>query len=154
MSGEVFDCEIQVRLRDLNVGGHVDNVEIARVISEARVLFLRYADLGGERPGLFSELPAGVAELVASQTVEYRSEMFFSPFQPYLARMWVSKIGRTSFTLGTEIRTAPDGPPAALAETVQVMRDTRAGQMWQIDEANLASFERFLGAPVALRGRG
>lgn len=153
MSGEVYDCEIQVRLRDLNVGGHVDNVEVARVISEARVLFLRYADLGSEKAGLFTELPSGVAELVASQTVEYRTEMFFAPFQPYLARLWVSKIGRTSFTLATELRTSPDGPPTAVAETVQVMRDLNAGAAWPIGGATLATAQRFLGEPVALRPR-
>ncbi|MFS3129007.1 acyl-CoA thioesterase [Nocardioides sp. Bht2] len=153
MSGEVYDCEIQVRLRDLNVGGHVDNVEVARVISESRVLFLRYADLGNGKPGLFGDVPSGVAELVASQTVEYRAEMYFAPFQPYLARLWVSKIGRTSFTIGTEIRTSPDGPPAAVAETVQVMRDQQAGTMWTIDGTARETFERFLGEPVELRGR-
>src|SRR3546814_4169357 len=94
---QVYDCEIQVRLRDLNVGGHVDNVEIARVISEARTLFLRFADIGtGERTGLLGVMPVGVVELVVSQCVEYRAEMYFSPFEPYLARMWVSRIGTTS----------------------------------------------------------
>lgn len=150
MSGEVYECEIQVRLRDLNVGGHVDNVEVARVISEARILFVRFADLGDGPTGLFGAMPAGIGELVAAQAVEYRSEMFFSPFEPYLVRMWVSGIGGTSFRLSTEIRTNPDGPPAAVAETVQVLRD-RDGKGWPIDEQGRAMLTRFLGDPVPMR---
>ncbi|WP_300577656.1 hypothetical protein, partial [uncultured Nocardioides sp.] len=63
---EVFECEIQARLRDVNLGGHVDNVEAIRILDEARILFLRFADLGtgAGRPGLLGGVPDGVAELV------------------------------------------------------------------------------------------
>ncbi len=153
MTADVFECEIQVRLRDLNAGGHVDNVEIARVISEARILFLRFADVGtGARTGLLGAMPQGVSELVASQTVEYRNEMFFSPFEPYLVRMWISRIGRTSLSFSTEIRTNPDGPPAAVAETAQALRDSATGTGWPINDDVRAVLERYLDAPVPLRG--
>ena len=33
---DVFECEIQARLRDINLGGHVDNVEAIRILDEAR----------------------------------------------------------------------------------------------------------------------
>ena len=35
--GKVFECEIQARLRDINLGGHVDNVEAIRVLDEAQI---------------------------------------------------------------------------------------------------------------------
>lgn len=151
MSGDVYECEIQVRLRDLNVGGHVDNVEVARVISEARVLFLRYADLGHGPTGLFGALPQGVHELVASQTVEYRAEMYFAPHEPYLVRQWIGRVGSSSFALSTELRTDPNAAPAAVAETVQALR-TEDGP-WKFTDAARAHFERFLDQPVALRSR-
>ncbi len=152
MAAEVYECEIQVRLRDLNVGGHVDNVEIARVISEARILFLRFADIGNGPTGLLGSMPEHVSELVASQTVEYRSEMFFSPFEPYRVRMWVSRIGGSSFRFSTEIRTDPDGPPAAVSETVQALRDSTTGRGWQITDEVKTLLGRYLAEPVALRG--
>lgn len=84
MAGEVFECEIQARLRDVNLGGHVDNVEAMRIIDEARVLFLRFAELGAldgvqgagiegagiEGAGLLEPVPAGVVELMGSQRVD------------------------------------------------------------------------------------
>ena len=47
----VFDCEIQTRFRDVNLGGHVDNVEAIRIIDEARILFFRFAELGATQTG-------------------------------------------------------------------------------------------------------
>ena len=34
--GAVFECEVPARLRDINLAGHVDNVEAMRVLDEAR----------------------------------------------------------------------------------------------------------------------
>ena len=48
---QTFTTEIQARYRDINLAGHVDNVEAVRVLDEARYEFLRFAHLPG--------LPAG-----------------------------------------------------------------------------------------------
>ena len=101
----VFECEIPARLRDVNLAGHVDNVEAMRVLDEARQMFLRYSvlpdsdALAAPKPGLFREVPDGIIELVASQRVEYHSEMRFVPFQPFLVRMWIGHVSRSSFTI-------------------------------------------------------
>src|SRR5699024_7726847 len=63
--GEVHEVEIQARLRDINTGGHVDNVEAVRVLNEARIRFFglgrRAEQLGIARdPGLLDALPDGV----------------------------------------------------------------------------------------------
>ncbi|MDT0202604.1 acyl-CoA thioesterase [Nocardioides sp. AE5] len=152
MTSQVYECDIQVRLRDLNAGGHVDNVEVARVISEARILFMRFADIGtGEPTGLLGAMPDGIVELVVSQSVEYRQEMYFSPFEPYRVRMWISKIGGSSLGISTEIRTSADGVPAAVAETTQALRDTATGTAWQISDEVRSVLERYLDEPVAMR---
>ena len=74
--GATFECEIQARLRDVNLGGHVDNVEALRVLDEARLLFFRWAPLAGdERPGLFREVPSGIVELVGLDGVTLLASM-------------------------------------------------------------------------------
>lgn len=153
--GRVFDCEIQARLRDMNLGGHVDNVEVLRVLDEARLLFLRFADLpdGDGRPGLFRDIPPGVADLAGSQRVDYHSEMRFVPFQPFLVRMWVAHVGRSSFAVDYELRVAADHPPAVTAETTMVLFDTAAQRSWPMTEEVRSAFETYRGAPVALRPR-
>lgn len=153
--GTVFECEIQARLRDVNLGGHVDNVEAVRVLDEARIMFLRYGPLGdgAEQPGLFREVPDGVAELVASQRLEYHTEMRFVPFQPFRVRFWLTHIGRSSITVNCELRVSAEAAPAVIAETGLVLFDTAAGTPWQISDEARATFEDYLGEPIALRER-
>ena len=104
--GEVFDCEIQARLRDVNLGGHVDNVE-----------------------------------------------MRFVAFQPFLVRMWVGHVGRSSMSVSYELRVAPDQPPAIVAESSVVFWDPAAGSSWAISDEVRATLASYTGAPVALRER-
>ncbi len=152
--GEVFECEIQARLRDVNLGGHVDNVEALRVLDEARLLFFRHAPLaGGDRPGLFRELPSGVVELVGSQRIDYLAEMRFVAFQPFLVRMWVGHVGRSSLAVSYELRVVPDHAPAIVAESSVVFWDTAAGSSWTISDEVRATLASYAGEPVRLRER-
>ncbi|MGO4256874.1 acyl-CoA thioesterase [Marmoricola sp. RAF53] len=150
---ETFTCEIQARLRDINAGGHVDNVEAIRVVEEARI---RFFGLGrdGHGDGLTASSPAHVTDLVASQRVDYRAEMRFATFQPFVVRMWVGSIGRSSFTVQSEVRLAgPEHPAAVVAETAVVMWSHEHQRSWEHGPELRASLERFLAEPVDLRGR-
>lgn len=154
--GQVFECEIQARLRDVNLGGHVDNVEALRVLDEARLLFFRFAPLpagGDDRPGLFRDVPSGIVELVGSQRVDYNAEMRFVAYQPFRVRMWVGHVGRSSLAVSCELRVAPDAPPAITAETSVVFWDPTAGTSWAISDAVRATLEAYAAPPVALRER-
>lgn len=151
---QTFTTEIQARYRDINLAGHVDNVEAVRVLDEARYEFLRFARLPGlpdGATGLLHGADAGVAELVASQTIEYHSEMRFVPYQPFLASLWVSRIGRSSFTVAAELRVEAGGGPAAVWECVNVLWDHRAQAAWSISDAVRADLEQYAGDPVAFR---
>jgi acyl-CoA thioester hydrolase len=152
--GETFATEIQARFRDINLAGHVDNVEAVRVLDEARYEFLRFARLPGlpeSAAGLLHGVDDGVSELVASQTIEYHSEMRFVPYQPFLATLWVSRTGRSSFTVSAELRVEAGGGPAAVWECVNVLWDHRAQTAWTISDAVRADLERYLGEPVVFR---
>lgn len=149
---ETFTCEIQARMRDINLGGHVDNVEAIRVLDEARLLFLRYAPLPGLPPlrtGLLHALPDGVTELVVSQQVNYRAEMRFVAYQPFLVTLWISRVGRTSFAISGELRVEKDGAPAVVFESTTVLWQPEQQEPWPIDNAVRAELERYMGEPVA-----
>ncbi len=155
---ETFDCEIQARYRDVNLGGHVDNVEAIRLIDEARIQFLRFAPLSGDptgdpaaAPGLLADLPSGVVELVGSQRVDYHREMRFQPFRPFLVRIWVSRIGGSSFSVATEVRVEAGHEPALVAQTALVLWDHGSQSSWTHSDAVRRSLGRYLGEPVALR---
>ncbi|NYE35450.1 acyl-CoA thioester hydrolase [Nocardioides cavernae] len=152
--GETFTTRIQARYRDINLAGHVDNVEAVRVLDEARYEFLRFAPLPGLPPGesgLLHAVDDGVSELVASQAIEYHAEMRFVPYQPFLATLWVTRIGSTSFDVGAEVRVDPDGAPAVAWTCVNVLWDHGAQAAWQLSDAVRSDLERYLGDPVAFR---
>ena len=151
---DVFDCEIQARLRDINLGGHVDNVEAIRILDEARILFHHHADLqppAGRRPGLLGALPDGVVELVGSQRVDYHAEMRYVAFQPFLLRLWVQRVGGSSFTVATEMRVQADHGPALVAATTVVLWDHATQASWAMSDDVRAALQRYEGDPVALR---
>lgn len=151
---EVFKCEIQARLRDVNLGGHVDNVEAIRILDEARILFFRYAELdppAGERLGLLGGLPDGVVELVGSQRVDYHAEMRFAAYTSFRLRLWVTRVGRSSFTVASQLRVAEDHAPAIVAETSCVLWDHRTNASWAMTEEVRSTLQRYAGEPVGLR---
>lgn len=152
--GETFTTEIQARYRDINLAGHVDNVEAMRVLDEARLEFYLFAPLPGLPEGVTGLLALaddGVTDLVATQTVTYRSEMRFTPYQQFRARLWVSRIGGSSFTISGELRVADGGEPAVVWECVSVLWDHNAQKPWRINDAVRDQLERYLGDPVAVR---
>lgn len=154
MTDRRFECEIQARFRDINVGGHVDNVEAVRVIDEARIQFFMFAPVNGDgRTGLLARKPSGIIDLMGAQRVDYHAEMRFVPYAPFLVRIWVCHLGRTSFTVATELRTAADHPPALVAESTFVFWDRASGASWRMNDEVRTDLEQFLGPGVPLRGR-
>lgn len=141
-----FDCEIHPRFRDINLGGHVDNVEAIRIIDEARILFLRFAP-----DAVLGETPGHVAELMGAQRVDYHAEMRFVPFQPFHLRLWITRIGRSSFSVATELRVAADHPPALVAQTGMVLWDRTTAASWPIDETVRERLTGHLGDAIVLR---
>ena len=151
MSGQVFDCEVQARFRDINVGGHVDSVEAMRVIDEARIQLLMFAPvLDGTAP-LLHRKPAGIVDLMGAQRVDYLTEMRFAPFAPFRVRIWVCGVGRTSFTLATELRVAADHPPALIAESTLVFWDKATQAAWPMTDDVRADLEALRGPRLPLR---
>lgn len=146
--GETSTIEIQARMRDINAGGHVDNVEAIRVIDEARLRFLLRAD-----GGVLRRLPAGVTNLVASQRVDFRSEMRFAGFQNFEVIQWVGHIGTSSFTVQSELRLPGGSGAAVVAESAVVLFDPATQRSWPITDEVRADLSVYVGAPVALRDR-
>ncbi len=151
----VFDTEIHPRFRDLNMGNHIDSVEAIRVIDEARIQFLRFAPLAPNPDGvvgLLGTLPSGVGELVAAQRVDYHAEMRFAAFRGFDARLWVSRVGGSSFDVSTELHAVPDAPPSLIAVTTVALWDHNAQRSWAMSEEFRAVLTAFLAPPVPLRG--
>ena len=93
-----------LRWSDVDVFGHVNNVEVVRLYEEARVLML-FAMAGGF--GVQS-LEAGLVtarhEIDYLRPVEYRIDRTPSPEQPAVRiEMWVGELKNSRFTIAYEL---------------------------------------------------
>jgi acyl-CoA thioesterase FadM len=65
-----FSTAIQIRISDINYGGHAGNDTILSLAHEARVRFLQQAGYG--------ELNiAGIGIIIADAAIEYKNELFY-----------------------------------------------------------------------------
>ena len=65
-----FQCEIPVRITDLNYGGHVGNDTVLTIIHEARMQYLARAG--------YTEMKFGGAGMImADVAIEFKNELFY-----------------------------------------------------------------------------
>jgi acyl-CoA thioester hydrolase len=111
----VFSHPIEVRFRDCDPLGHVNNAAYLTYLEQARLFYWRSLwgfglDDASARPGV----------IMARAEIDYRLPARYG--QTLDVRIDVAAIGRTSFTYDYEIVDA-EGRIVASARTVQVMYD-------------------------------
>ena len=113
----MFERTIDIRWRDLDALGHVNNAVYATYFEEARDRWLMQA-LAGITPITDFAL--------ARVAIDYKSEIVFDDLT-VTASCQLLRIGNSSFTT-IETVTKSDGIVAAIAEAVMVARDVEAGR--------------------------
>jgi acyl-CoA thioester hydrolase len=122
---------IEIRWRDLDVYGHVNNAVYLTYLEEGRDEWL------GTTLGDAAEIWNWVLARVA---VDYRRELALEDDQ-VTATCRLERIGTKSVTTREQILTA-DGTVAAEAEAVLVARDRDTGETRALTDAERAAFER------------
>lgn len=116
-----FETEIQVRFRDLDPMGHVNNAVYASYVEQARVRY--YAER------LDADLD-DVDSVIAHLEIDY--ERPIELVDAVLVRVDVPELGRSSIPMDYEILV--EGDVAATASTVQVLVDREEGKPRPIPE--------------------
>lgn len=112
-----FHYRIEVRFRDLDVLGHVNNAVYATYFESARIAY--YQRLVG---GSLDRLGIILAEL----TISYKAPAHFG--DELLVGVRVSRIGGKSFTMDYAIARVGDGALIATGQSVLVAYDYAAGR--------------------------
>lgn len=108
-----FSTKINIRISDINYGGHVGNDTILTLIHEARVLFLKQHEL--------SELQFGDVSLIMSNVViEFKKELFYG--DAIFIKVAVTELTRVGFELFYLVM-KEDETIVALASTGMVCYD-------------------------------
>jgi acyl-CoA thioester hydrolase len=130
----VHEKQIEIRWRDQDAFGHVNNAVYLTYLEEVRDEWLERAL--GDSGDAWGYVTARVA-------IDFRRELTQED-DAIVARLWLTRIGTSSVTTREEIVTV-GGELAAEAEAVLVARDTETGRSRPLSEAERAALERELG---------
>jgi acyl-CoA thioester hydrolase len=131
----VHEKQIEIRWRDQDAYGHVNNAVYLTYLEELRDEWLERAL--GDAGDAWGYVTARVA-------IDFRRELTQDD-DAIVARLWLTRIGTSSVTTREEIITV-GGELAAEAEAVLVARDTETGRSRPLTDVERAALERELGA--------
>lgn len=86
---EPYECDLPVRWSDQDVNGHVNNARVVTLLEE--LLIAAYLDWTDSTPD------AGHPRVVRTLSVDYRHPVHHCT--PLTGRLWVSRLGRSSFVM-------------------------------------------------------
>ena len=130
----MHEKQIEIRWRDQDAYGHVNNAVYLTYLEEVRDEWLERAL--GDSGDAWGYVTARVA-------IDFRRELTQDD-DAIVARLWLTRIGTSSVTTREEIVTV-GGELAAEAEAVLVARDSETGRSRPLSDAERAALERELG---------
>jgi acyl-CoA thioester hydrolase len=134
----VQEKRIEIRWRDMDAFGHVNNAVYLTYLEEVRDEWLAAVIGGTDTVWDF---------VLARVAIDFRRELRQRD-DAVLVRCRLDRIGTSSVRTHEEIRT-PDGTLAAEAEAVLVAREMGEGRSRPLTEEERAAFERELAADAA-----
>lgn len=120
-----FCTEINVRITDLNYGGHLGNDSLLSMIHEARVAFLGHFGFSEKNCG-------GVSLIIADTAVVYQNEAFAGDVLCF--EVAAGEPTRCGFRLFFRVTRKADEIPVALVENGMVCFDYHSGAVKPLPE--------------------
>ena len=101
-----FSSMIQVRITDINYGGHVGNDSILSIIHEARMQFLHHYG--------YTEMSfAGTGMIMSDVAIEFKNELFYG--DTIKVSLAIAEISKVSFALYYKLENAATNNPIIVA---------------------------------------
>jgi acyl-CoA thioester hydrolase len=145
-------CAVGMRWGDMDAYGHVNNVEILRILEEARIhAFGPPGGTGG--PGqepdvpLFSSVPEGTQALVVEHRIKYLAPLTYRNV-PLAIEVWISALKAASFTIAYRVHDPVTGVLCAKAETVLAFVDGASGRLLRITPEQQQLIRPYVGEAV------
>ncbi|WP_261624611.1 acyl-CoA thioesterase [Nesterenkonia marinintestina] len=129
-------AEVPLRWGDMDAYGHVNNVEVLRILEEARVRTFGSpahtgAPVGRPQVPLFSDLPDGAQALVVEHRIRYLAVLEYRDV-PATVHVWVSALKGAGVTLAYEVLDGHDGSRRVIAETQLAFLHEPTGRLMRL----------------------
>ncbi|PXA67051.1 4-hydroxybenzoyl-CoA thioesterase [Arthrobacter psychrochitiniphilus] len=148
-AGVRLTLNVPLRWADMDAYGHINNVEVLRILEEARVhAFGQPAGTG--LPGvevalpIFSDLAQDIQALVVEHRVKYLAPLNYRNI-PAVVEVWVSAIKGASFTVAYAIFDPVTKSKCVIAETVLAFFHEPSGTVVRLAESKKAQLEPLKG---------
>lgn len=141
---------VPLRWGDMDAYGHVNNVQIVRILEEARVAVFGPPPSAGEVQGprglvpLFDSLPPGAQALVAEHRVAYRAPLPYRD-EPVRVEVRIGKVTPASFTIDYAVYDDAPGLLCVEASTVLAVVDGTSGALVRLNREQRALLETTAG---------
>lgn len=149
---ERITCHVPLRWGDMDAYGHINNVQVVRVLEEARIQ--AFGPPGGTGlPGiepqvpLFSDVPFGFQILVVEHRVRYVAPLEYRNV-PVVVTVWISKIGAASMDVDYLLHDGVSGVECVRATTELAFVAGGTGQLQRTSAGQRIMAEPFLGKSV------
>jgi acyl-CoA thioester hydrolase len=158
-----LEVTVQLRWSDMDAYAHVNNVEMLRLLEEARIEAFWSHPAAPDGTAVDGAWPTAVLDagpgaslstLVARQEIEYLRPLGYRR-APVVVELWIGHLGSASLDVCYEVRDAPSadgGTVYARAITTLVLVDA-SGAPTRIGREVRAAWEPYVEAPVELRRR-
>ena len=150
---------IHLRWGDLDAYNHVNNVELMRLLEEARVrVFWRDESEGGDIDSgmalIEAEAGSNTITLIARHEVEYVAPIPYQR-QPLDVQVWIAHLGGASLQVDYEVfgPVGPDQPLYARASSTIVLVDAATSRPRRITDEERTAWTRYLEDPVPFAKR-
>lgn len=141
-----------MRWGDMDAYGHINNVEVIRILEEARIS--AFGPPGGTgRPGqepevpFFSSLPPEVQALVVEHRVRYVASLEYRNI-PVKARVWVSDLKAVSLSINYLLIDPVTDALCVRAQTNIAFASAQSGRLQRISPAQKAMIAAYEAAPL------
>lgn len=132
----VFDTPLELRWRDQDALGHVNNVTYFRYFEEARVHLFAQLDRASSRQRVW---------LLAHASCDFLKPLLYP--ERIVVGLRLARLGRTSLELDAAIRSAVSGLVYARGRNIVVGADVQTGRPIAWDAADRALLAQLFAAP-------
>jgi acyl-CoA thioester hydrolase len=152
----MLQTPIAVRWGDMDSYGHVNNVFFVRYLEDTRFALFT-PPLGEDAPtdvpgelSVFDLFPDGSNGLMAGHRIEYQTALSYED-GPITSRLWITRVGTTSFDIGYELGSADRATVYAIASTTLVLVNTESGRPVELPQRLRDTLGQWLGDAVPFR---
>ncbi|GAA5225735.1 acyl-CoA thioesterase [Paeniglutamicibacter antarcticus] len=152
MSDAKIRVNVPMRWGDMDAYGHINNVNLVRMMEEARIAGFGVPG-GTGKPGteplvdLFSTVPENTQILVVEHRVRYLKPLDYRNI-PACVDLWISTIKAASFDICYEFHDPVDGGVRVRAATTLAFFSVGTQRLLRLDAASRQALGRYSADPI------